>query len=382
MTTAPPAPTAWPHPTASTADAAPRHHGSGQPAITLPPAPAARTAAAAVSPRLAGPQARTAVTEAAQADTAAARIPDGPAPTTAATPNPAPARSAEPKKPWFDRNGPKIAMYAAVILCASGEYALAVLAGFPMYVAVFLPVAMDVYVIQAMRRHRDVAAALTLAVAANALDRLAEARLFGVTPDGAATWWLIIAVVAIAPFIVWRVHRITETRNTTRHATGSPRTETAAATATGETPRPVPPVTETPVAHTAVAATATPRETVRATLPARSTGTRETPSATASETPATETVAHTETPTHQREKARATRNATPRTRSTATPRATANTVATPIDRNGQLAIVAPFVDQWNGPADKLPLQPIADALGRSKPTASRLVREYRDSKTA
>lgn len=61
-----------------------------------------------------------------------------------------------------------------------------------------------------------------------------------------------------------------------------------------------------------------------------------------------------------------------------------NSTNTPpfIDRNAQLDIVGRFVDAWNGPDEKLPLQPIADALGRSKPTASRLVREYRNAKSA
>jgi hypothetical protein len=133
----------------------------------------------------------------------------------ATIPEPTPAVAAKAKKPWFDRHGPKIAMYAAVGLSASGEYALACLAGFYAPVAALLPIAMDVYVIQAMRRRRDVAAALILAVAANALDRLAEARLFGVDRNGAATWWLIVSVVAIAPFIVWRIHRITEAKTET-----------------------------------------------------------------------------------------------------------------------------------------------------------------------
>lgn len=122
------------------------------------------------------------------------------------------APAPETKRPAVDRYGPWVALYAAVGLTASGEFQLAALAGFPGWIAWALPTAIDVYVIQAMRRHRDVAAALVLMVGTNALYHLAAARLFGVTPDGVATWWLIVAVSAIAPLIVWRVHRITETR--------------------------------------------------------------------------------------------------------------------------------------------------------------------------
>lgn len=116
-----------------------------------------------------------------------------------------------PTRTAVDRYGPWVALYAAVGLTASGEYALAHLVGFPGLIAALLPTAIDIYVIQAMRRHRDVAAALILMVATNALYHLADAGLLGVNPAGRPSWWLIVAVAAIAPVIVWRVHRITET---------------------------------------------------------------------------------------------------------------------------------------------------------------------------
>jgi hypothetical protein len=124
--------------------------------------------------------------------------------TTAPTP--------ETPRPAVDRFGPWVALFAAIGLTASGEFQLAALADFPGWIAWALPTAIDVYVVQAMRRHRDVLAALLLMIGTNACYHLAAARLFGVTKTGAPAWWLIVAISAIAPVIVWRVHRITEER--------------------------------------------------------------------------------------------------------------------------------------------------------------------------
>lgn len=114
--------------------------------------------------------------------------------------------------PVVERYGPWVALYAAIALTASGEFQLAALVGFPSWIAWALPTAIDVYVVQAMRRHRDVAGALVLMVATNAIYHLAASGLFGVTGSGQPLWWLIVLVAAIAPVIVWRVHRITEPR--------------------------------------------------------------------------------------------------------------------------------------------------------------------------
>jgi hypothetical protein len=268
----------------------------------------------------------------------------------------------DPRK-GFNHWGPWLALWAAVGLTASGEFALAAFVGFPNWIAWALPVAIDVYVVQAFRRHRDVAAALILMVATNALYHLAAAGLFGVVQHAAtgyaATWWLIVLVSAIAPFIVWRVHRITEQRPETAAVAAS---ETLAETVTAR-------VTATPAA-TAEPVSGEPRNSVA------------TPQA------ATETapVAAPETQPHQRETAPATRRATPRRN--ATPRNTRPTgtgVAAPSklrSKDEQLAIVGPFVDGWDGPEKDLPLQPIAEALGASKATASRRVAEYRAQRTA
>jgi hypothetical protein len=101
----------------------------------------------------------------------------------------------------------------AVGLTAFGEYSLARLAHFPKEVAWLLPFVIDVYVIQAFRRHRDIAQAIALTIAANVIYHLAAAGMFGVTTDADgkrhATWWLIAMVSSIASVILWRMHVMT-----------------------------------------------------------------------------------------------------------------------------------------------------------------------------
>lgn len=141
---------------------------------------------------------------------------------------------AEHRKALTDKWGPRFALGAAVTLTASGEFALATLSGWPWFVAWALPMSIDVYVVQAFRRHRDVAGALILMVAANALYHLAAAGLVGVHTSGAhkgePLWWLIVGVAAIAPWVMWRIHRITDERPTERpdaHAQAPTETLTA-----------------------------------------------------------------------------------------------------------------------------------------------------------
>lgn len=101
----------------------------------------------------------------------------------------------------------------AVGLTATGEYSLARLAHFPKEVAWLLPFVIDIYVIQAFRRHRDIVQAIGLTIAANVVYHLAAAGMFGVTTDShghhRATWWLIAMVASIASVILWRMHVMT-----------------------------------------------------------------------------------------------------------------------------------------------------------------------------
>ncbi|WP_371484852.1 hypothetical protein [Kitasatospora sp. NBC_00315] len=151
------------------------------------------------------------------------------------------------REDFTDRWGPKVALAAAVTLTASGEFALARLAGWPSLVAWALPLAIDVYVVQAFRRHKDVLGAIVLMVAANAVYHLAAAGLVGVVksgPDkGDALWWLIVGVAAIAPWVMWRLHKITDTTEADENGGGengpvASAGESAAMTAAGFTDHP------------------------------------------------------------------------------------------------------------------------------------------------
>ncbi|MEU1273012.1 hypothetical protein [Streptomyces sp. NPDC005799] len=97
-------------------------------------------------------------------------------------------------------------------LTASGEYALARMVGFDRTVAWLLPFVIDVYVIQAFRRHRDIVQAISLTVAANVTYHLADKGLFGVEAvknRHEPQWWLIAMVASVASLILWRVHLMT-----------------------------------------------------------------------------------------------------------------------------------------------------------------------------
>lgn len=144
----------------------------------------------------------------------------------------------------------------AVGLTATGEYSLARLAHFPAEVAWLLPFVIDVYVIQAFRRHRDILQAIGLTIAANVVYHLAAAGMFGVTTDSRgehhATWWLIAMVASIASVILWRMHVITApapARRTPGTDTRIEPVQAAAGTGTGTTSdvqgsSPVPPPVE------------------------------------------------------------------------------------------------------------------------------------------
>lgn len=96
------------------------------------------------------------------------------------------------------------ALAAALVGTASAEYALARAAGFGEWTAACVPAALDLYAVRAMRAGRDVWAAVAAMVVTNALSHLVSARLITVEP------WLVVAVSAIAPLVLWRVHRLAE----------------------------------------------------------------------------------------------------------------------------------------------------------------------------
>lgn len=123
------------------------------------------------------------------------------------------AASKEEKGKRLDVWMSRAVIVGAVGLTASGEYSLARLAHFDWQVAWLLPFVIDVYVIQAFRRHRDIYPAIGLTVAANIAYHLANVGMFGVTTDTDgehhAVWWLIALVASIASMVLWRMHVIT-----------------------------------------------------------------------------------------------------------------------------------------------------------------------------
>jgi hypothetical protein len=113
----------------------------------------------------------------------------------------------------FDTWSARLVIAGAVGLTASGEYELAKMAGFEPVVAWLLPFVIDVYVIQAFRRHRDIIQAIALTIGANVIYHLADEGLFGVNTSSRGehepTWWLIALVASVASLILWRMHLIT-----------------------------------------------------------------------------------------------------------------------------------------------------------------------------
>lgn len=102
------------------------------------------------------------------------------------------------------------ALACALVGTAHAEYTLATATHVNEYVAVAVPGALDLYVIQALRVRRDVATAVLVMVLANVTSHLLAA---GLVPDD-VRWEVGItaAVGAIAPGIVWRVHALERVR--------------------------------------------------------------------------------------------------------------------------------------------------------------------------
>ncbi|BFV58280.1 hypothetical protein KCMC57_up33840 [Kitasatospora sp. CMC57] len=93
-----------------------------------------------------------------------------------------------------------LAMGAAVTVSAHGEWALAVESGFHPLVGAGLPLALDTYALRALRAGREVFPPVLGMIATNAAAHLLSAGV--IHPD----WRLIVAVSAIAPLVLWRVH--------------------------------------------------------------------------------------------------------------------------------------------------------------------------------
>jgi hypothetical protein len=96
------------------------------------------------------------------------------------------------------------ALAAALVATASAEYELATAVGFNEWVAAAVPGALDIYTVRAMRAHRDVLTAVVAMIGVNAASHLVTAGLLPVN------WPLVVAVAAIAPLVLWRVHRLAD----------------------------------------------------------------------------------------------------------------------------------------------------------------------------
>jgi hypothetical protein len=94
------------------------------------------------------------------------------------------------------------ALLAVLVVLASAEYNLAVACGFGTYVAAGVPAALDVYAIAALRARRDVLVVVVVLIAVNAASHLVEVGLLPVSVP------LVVGVSAIAPLVLWRVHRL------------------------------------------------------------------------------------------------------------------------------------------------------------------------------
>lgn len=97
-----------------------------------------------------------------------------------------------------------ISLVAGVGFTASAEYQLARTIGAPVPVAVLLPLALDVYVVAAIRRSRgrDIALSLVLMGVAQVAAHVLEANVATVSVP------IVAAVSLLVPLVIWRVHAL------------------------------------------------------------------------------------------------------------------------------------------------------------------------------
>lgn len=88
----------------------------------------------------------------------------------------------------------------ALVATAHAEYTLALATGLHWVVASAVPGALDLYVIRALQKHKDVLPAVLVMVAANVASILVSAHVLPLH------WGLYSAVGALVPLLVWRGH--------------------------------------------------------------------------------------------------------------------------------------------------------------------------------
>lgn len=94
------------------------------------------------------------------------------------------------------------AMLAALAVTAVGEWSLAVACGFNPWMAAGVPASLDIYTLRAMGTGQDVPYAVIAMIVVQALAHLVAAGVIAVS------WPLIVLVSAIAPLVLWRVHKL------------------------------------------------------------------------------------------------------------------------------------------------------------------------------
>ncbi|MFK0151181.1 helix-turn-helix domain-containing protein [Streptomyces sp. NPDC090493] len=94
------------------------------------------------------------------------------------------------------------ALIAALVATASAEYELALAVGFNQWVAAAVPGALDLYTVRALRTGREVLTAVIAMIGVNAASHLVTAGLLPVNVP------LVVAVSAIAPLVLWRIHSL------------------------------------------------------------------------------------------------------------------------------------------------------------------------------
>lgn len=95
-----------------------------------------------------------------------------------------------------------LALIAALVVTAYSEYSLARAVGFNEWVAAGVPAALDIYAVRALRKHQDVLAVVLAMILVNS-----ASHLYGQELDWVRTP-MVIAVSAIAPLVLWRVHEL------------------------------------------------------------------------------------------------------------------------------------------------------------------------------
>lgn len=113
------------------------------------------------------------------------------------------------------------ALAFALVATAHAEYTLATATHVHPWVAIAVPGALDLYVIRALARGKDVFLAVLLMVAANVASHLIAANVLVVD------WRVISAVGALAPLLLWRIYALKRVQDPECTSLDEPGTESA-----------------------------------------------------------------------------------------------------------------------------------------------------------